>query len=607
MNLRYLLFATAVSVTTALFSSSPDSGTRSLIQNSHARDVVNLDGTWKIIIDPFENGYYDYRLVPTDALYAQDKDLTDPTKLQEYEFESDRSLNVPGDWNTQMDQLYYYEGTVWYRKRFNYNPDSTKRQFLNFDGANYSSIVWLNGQRLGSHRGGYTPFCFEVTDLLKDGENSIVVKVDNKRQPNGVPTVNSDWWNYGGLTRSVTLQEAPSTFISDYRLTLAPGLTDAIGGYIILDGAEKGGRQFTVKIPELKGEITGVTDSDGRGEFIIKKKPQLWNPESPKLYDVWLSIADDEIKDRIGFRTLTADGTKILLNGKEIFCRGISIHEEAPYPGGRGWSREHAETLLDWAQDLGCNFVRLAHYPHNENTVKAAEERGIMVWSEIPVYWTIHWEDADTYANAEQQLTDMISRDKNRCNVMVWSIANETPVSDARNIFLGSLAKKARELDSTRLIGAAMEKHEVAPGVLTVDDPLSEIIDLMSFNEYVGWYDGTNEKCDSVNWTFTVKKPVFVSEFGGGAKYGYHGRATTLFTEENQEDLYRRQIGMLERIPGLAGCTPWILKDFRSPRRQLRGIQNDYNRKGLISEQGQKKKAFYVLRDWYEKLRGARK
>jgi beta-glucuronidase len=235
--------------------------------------------------------------------------------------------------------------------------------------------------------------------------------------------------------------------------------------------------------------------------------------------------------------------------------------------------------------------------------VKAAERMGLLVWSEIPVYWTIHWDNPDTYKNAEQQLTDMISRDKNRCNIIIWSIANETPLSAPRLDFLTRLIDKTRQLDDVRLVGAAMEKVEKEPGVMTVDDPLGDYLDLISFNQYVGWYDGDAEKCDRVNWVFDADKPVFISEFGGGALYGRHGAVNERFTEEYQEDLYKRQVNMLKRIPGLAGTTPWILKDFRSPRRHVPDIQDDFNRKGLISDKGQKKKAFYVMKAWYDELK----
>lgn len=571
------------------------------IINISSRTVTSLDGLWKTIVDPFENGYYDYRLKPYDQGYAQDKTYSDKGVLQEYDFSTDKSLYVPGDWNTQRPQLYYYEGTVWYRKRFKYSLPEGKRLFLNFGAVNYEAIVWLNGIKLGEHVGGFTPFNFEITKHLKSGENSLVVKVDNKRVPEGVPTVNSDWWNFGGITRPVSLVEVPNCFIRDYYLQLKKDDKKCIEGWVCLDKKIKN-EKITIMIPELGINKTMLTDNNGTVKFQLSAKPELWSPDNPKLYEIILKSSLDSVSDNIGFRTIRTRGDKILLNDKEIFCRGVSIHEETAYNSGRAYSKEHAETLLGWAKEMGCNFVRLAHYPHNEEMVKTAERMGLMIWSEIPVYWTIHWNNNDTYLNAERQLIDMIERDKNRCGIIIWSIANETPVSDARMSFLSGLANKVRELDNVRLLGAAMEKSEVAPGLLTVNDPLENILDIISFNEYVGWYDGNSEKCDSVNWTFSSKKPVFISEFGGGALYGLHGDKHDRFTEEYQEDLYRRHINMLKRIPSLAGTTPWILKDFRSPRRHIPEIQQDFNRKGLISDHGQKKKAFFIMKDWYNEI-----
>ncbi len=147
--------------------------------------------------------------------------------------------------------------------------------------------------------------------------------------------------------------------------------------------------------------------------------------------------------------------------------------------------------LLGWAKEMGCNFVRLAHYPHNEQMIRQAEKMGIMVWSEIPVYWTIQWSNPATYQNAENQLTDMITRDKNRANIIIWSIANETPQSPERLDFLTRLAAKARSLDNTRFVTAALEKEEIKPGLMTVDDPLGKLFDIISFNRVcrlVRWF-----------------------------------------------------------------------------------------------------------------------
>lgn len=573
------------------------------IVNVQGRHTISLDGLWKTIVDPYENGYYNYRMQPhSDASsYFADRDFdADRTVLYEYNFNTDRTLMVPGDWNTQRETLYYYEGTVWYRNIFDYKPAPDKRVFVYFGAANYDAVVGLNGKKIARHVGGYTPFNVEVTGMLKEEGNSLIVKVDNKRHTDGVPTLNSDWWNYGGLTRSVLLVETPMTFIRDYSVQLKQDNPKMVEGWVRLDG-EQSEQDVVVEIPELKSKVTVRTDKDGYASFEMKVKPQYWCPENPKLYDVILSSETDSVKDRIGFRTIETRGTEILLNGEPVFCKGVSIHEEMPYSAsGRAYSEEHARTLLGWAKEMGCNFVRLAHYPHNEHMVRVAEEMGLMVWSEIPVYWTIQFDNPQTYANAESQLVDMITRDKNRANVIIWSVANETPHGVARLEFLKRLIAKTREMDPTRLVSAAMEKDNIDATTVTVKDELIEYVDLISFNQYVGWYDGTSEKCDRMNWVFDVKKPVFISEFGGGAVYGRHGDVSERFTEEYQEDLYQRSVNMMDRIEGLAGTTPWILKDFRSPRRQIVGIQDDFNRKGLISDQGGKKKAFYVMKKWYE-------
>jgi beta-glucuronidase len=196
----------------------------------------------------------------------------------------------------------------------------------------------------------------------------------------------------------------------------------------------------------------------------------------------------------------------------------------------------------------------------------------------------------------------MIERDHNRAAVIIWSLANETPVSDARNRFLTRLAAKVRSLDSTRLLSAAMEKHyrDNAPNIAVVEDPLAELVDLVSFNQYIGWYDGLPAKAQQVTWEIPYNKPVFISEFGGGARYGNHGDAGTRWTEEYQEDLFRQTLAMLDKIDGFVGVSPWILADFRSPRRLLNDIQDEYNRKGVYSEKGEKKKAFYVLQNYYQ-------
>ena len=577
---------------------------------TYTRDTVSLNGEWKIIVDPYENGFYNYRYKPFDqeenpnaSAFFMDSKMTNSTQLIEYDFDQAETLQVPGDWNTQNEKLYYYEGSVWYRKKFDVSMSETDRTFIYFGGMNYRADVYLNGKKLGVHLGGFTPFHYEVSELVKPQDNSLIIKVDNKRHADAVPTLNTDWWNYGGITRDVKLVTVPQAFIRDFSIELTSAKTKKVAGEVLLDGAN-GGEKITVSIPELGLNQTVMADEKGQAQFEFDAKTaQLWSPNTPKLYDVKIVTEYDSLVDSIGFRTISTSGKQLLLNDEPIFLRGISVHEEySENSNGRVRNIDDARQLLDWVASLNSNFVRLAHYPHSEHMVREAEKRGVLVWSEIPVYWTINWDNQSTYNNAENQLAEMIGRDKNRAAVIIWSLANETPVSEIRNTFLGKLATKARSLDSTRLLSAAMEKHykEDDEGIAMVEDPLADLVDIVSFNQYIGWYDGLPEKADEVNWEIPYDKPVFVSEFGGGAKAGYHGDANTIWTEEFQEQLYIKNLAMLDRIDGLVGLSPWILADFRSPRRLLTGIQDDFNRKGVLSNTGEKKKAFFILRDFYQ-------
>ena len=576
------------------------------VANILGRQTMSLNGAWNYIVDVQEEGYYDYRMNPYPWGFFMNAKPQKPEDLIEYDFDKSPTMTIPGDWNTQDKRLFFYEGTVWFKKSFEFHPKANRRTLLYFGAVNYDAHVYVNGKKAGHHVGGFTPFNYDVTDFLNDGENTLIVKVDNKRHAEDVPTQIFDWWNYGGITRDVKLVSVAPTYIQNYKLqldkTLAKGQRQ-IRFSAKLNKAE-GGLPITLRIPELKIEKTLTTDNAGIIQSSIfnipSKKLQLWSPENPKLYKVEILLGEEVLQDEIGFRTIETRGKQILLNGKPIFLKGISIHEEKANGGGRANSTEDAHTLLSWAKELGCNFVRLAHYPHNEYAVREAERMGILVWSEIPVYWTIAWKNSKTYANAERQLTDMIARDQNRANVIIWSIANETPHSAERDAFLSRLAKHARTLDDSRLISMAMEVTSAANYHNKLQDNMNEFVDVVSFNQYIGWYRDVND-APKMTWEIPYEKPVIISEFGGGAKYGLHGAKNQRWTEEFQENLYKENTAMLDNIYGLAGTTPWILKDFRSPRRVLPDIQDYYNMKGLFSDKGEKKKAFYILKAWYDK------
>ena len=572
------------------------------INNILNRNKISLNGKWNYIIDVQEVGYYNYRMNPIKNGFFKNEKPKNPQDLIEYDFDKSPEMEIPSDWNTIDEKLFFYEGTVWFKKAFNYNKKPEKKAFLYFGAVNYEAIVYVNQNLVGRHIGGFTPFNFDITDKLNQGENYIVIKVNNQRKPENIPSLIFDWWNYGGITRDVYIIETDNIFIQYYSLLLDK--KEINGPNNILFNAELNlnisDKIIEVSIPELKIKQK-FTSLNGKFSGVIKvNEIILWSPENPKIYNIDLIFENKILKDEIGFRIIETSGKKILLNGKPIFLRGISIHEEKYNGGGRANSIEDARKLLGWAKELECNFVRLAHYPHNEYMIREAEKMGIMVWSEIPIYWGISWENNNTFQNANNQLTNMIRRDINRVNIIIWSIANETPKIIERDKFLSKLAKQARYLDSTRLISMAMQPQRKDRNNFILEDNMNEYLDIISINQYLGWYNKI-KNFNRISLKIPYNKPIIITEFGGGAKYGYHGNENKRWTEEFQKNVYINNLQLLEKIDGLVGTSPWILKDFRSPRRVLNGIQDYYNRKGLFSDKGEKKEAFFVMKEWYNK------
>ena len=563
------------------------------------RKTLSLDGDWHYFIDPYDGGLYNFhREIRKDGYFLNAVPKPGDNTLIEYDFAKSPTLKVPGDWNTQREALLNYEGLLWYQRYFDYKVAAGHNTFLHIGAANYKSIFWVNGKRACEHEGGFTAFDCDVSSLVHDGQNFVVAAVDDTRLADGVPTLNTDWYNYGGLTRDVSLVDLPAKYIDDYDLHLNPARTEIVGRVHVANGVA--GDKVSVSIPEAHLATSATLNSSNEAEIKIAFAGlTLWSPAQPKLYRVLLQSGGDTLGDDLGFRTVAVDGTRVLLNGKPVFLRGISIHAEAPFRSGRVDTDKDVETLLGWARELGCNYVRLAHYPHDERMTRAADRMGMMVWSEIPVYWAEHFGDPQVLKKAEQQLHEEIRRDRNKASIALWSIANETPSTPERTQFLKTLAGEVRTLDPTRLVTAALlvrtEGHDKY-----VDDPLGQALDVIGANEYIGWYEQRPEDAETTTWHIAYNKPLIISEFGGGAKSGLHGPETQRWTEEYQASIFKHQLVMLNRIPQLRGMSPWILMDFRSPVRLLPGIQDGFNRKGLISDQGEKKQAFFILQKAYK-------
>ena len=573
-----------------------------VIEGADRRPQMSLDGAWHVIADPYATGLYSFHHEEKkDGWFLNKPWHQGDGELVEYSFARSPTLKVPGDWNTQADRFFLYEGLLWYQRDFSYKLTAGKRVFLHVGAANYKSLWWVNGKKACQHEGGFTTYDCEVTALLKDGANFVVAAVDDTRQPDNVPTLQTDWWNYGGLTRSVALVEVPETFITGYDLHLDRATRSKIEGWVEVAGAAAAGETVTVSVSDLRAKVSATVGADGRAAVSMPVTGlTMWSPETPKLYRVELAAGADAVHEQMGFKTIEVRGTEILLNGKPVFLRGISIHAEAPYRTGRANTEKDMDTLLGWAKELGCNYVRLAHYPHDELMTRAADRLGLLVWSEIPTYWAIEFANPAVLAKAKQQLNEEIARDRNKASIGLWSIANETPATEVRTRFLTALATEVRRLDPERLVTAALLVRSGGPHEKVVDDALGTQLDVIGMNEYIGWYEGAPETADRTHWTVAYQKPVIVSEFGGGAKAGLHGAEGERWTEEYEASIFEHQLPMLAKIPQVRGMSPWLLMDFRSPSRQLVGVQDYFNRKGLISDQGEKKAAFGVLQKAYQ-------
>ena len=592
--------------------------TEPLLVSADMREGTDLSGAWHFSIDPYRSGLSGFHGAPPDPRQQRWRDIDtrkamaeDSRALFEFDMLHAPTVTLPGSWLAERPEMRHYQGLVWYQRHFDLPAGRKGRYFLRFGAANYQTLVFVNGQPVGRHEGGFTPFAFDVTKLLRDGDNQVTIGVDSVSHAESVPPPVTDWENYGGVTRPVRLVHTADTYVDNAWVRLTREGKLAIDARV--DGASAAGLPVRLEIPGLKLTLAGKTDAGGnwRATMAAPRALVRWSPERPQLYDVAIAAGEDRWRDRIGFRTIERRGAEILLNGKPIFLRGISMHEEEISANpARQITPEAARRLLGEIKDgLHGNYVRLSHYPHSEVMTRTADELGLLVWSEVPVYWMVAWTNPDTLAAARNMVAENVLRDRNRAAVAIWSVSNETPVSDARNAFLRTLIADVRKLDDTRLVSAALlvERDKVAgPPSMTMADPLAEDLDVLAINTYNGWYtpDDLAVLPNSV-WHVPSDKPLVFSEFGADAKAGFHDPDhPQKFSEEFQAEFYRQTLAMAERLPTLRGTSPWILKDFRAPIRQNPDFQQGWNRKGLISETGERKLAFSVLAEWYARKAG---
>ena len=554
------------------------------------REKESLNGLWKYAVDQYDTCI---RQKWNEEVYYDAGGNTLPV---DFSFDEWETMELPCSWNT-VDRMYkLYDGSMVFTRKFMYSRENEgERVILRIGAANYLCRVFLNKQYIGMHRGGSTPFCFDITEYLQH-DNRIILQVDSTRRNEQVPTANTDWFNYGGVYRDIDLIRVPAVHVRDFRVALEPdGTFHNIRARVDMSRPVSGEAVLTISELGIKQTFQVA---NGSGEILLEAAPELWSPENPRLYDVELSCCGDEVRDRVGFREIRVDGMDIVLNGKPVFLRGISCHEDSVEHGKALTDEERLENIRA-AKELGCNFMRVAHYPHSERMAQLADEMGLLLWEEIPVYWDIHFSSEDTYSDAENQLTELIKRDYNRASVIVWSVGNENPDTDERLKFMGGLARRAHSLDSTRLVSAACLVNTQKNAI---EDRLEQYLDVIGLNEYCGWYTAEWSMLPELFRNSDPKKPVIITEFGADALPGHRGTITDKGTEDCQAYVYKKQIENIRCNSYIRGMTPWILHDFRCPRRTS-WLQNYYNTKGLLSaDKKHKKLAFYVLQAFYKEL-----
>jgi beta-glucuronidase len=529
-----------------------------------------------------------------------------------------------------MKGLERFEGVCWYFTRIQKGLlerllPTTNHVLLRFNGVNYLCRVWLNGLEVGTHEGGFTPFYFYLSrETIKQvleagsGDVTLAVRADSTRRHDQLPEFSSDWFQWGGIYRDVSIDVQPESHVD--RCLIAPALTFTLAG--TLDAAAikltiraSAGLKFSwhVADPDGKRVATGegtIPKIDGmdagqrsavRRFTVAIPEAKLWSPESPALYA--LDLVDDKggvlYTSRFGLREVKARGTDIVLNGKRVLLKGSSLHEER-CPRGREYPK--AERLEDIAamKALGFNFLRTAHYSHDESLVEAADELGLLVGEEIPVYWHVDFKNPKVQRLAARMMRDLVYRDFNHPSVIWWSAGNEVPVSRRDcSQFMVTIMRLAKRLDPTRL--------SVFVTKAFIYDPARKQSDLLLLNSYFGWYYLSERMfgsvCDVVHGT-AVRKPFLMSEFGANAMRGF-GRREPLdvkSTEWKQASIVSHAIKSFNARPYMCGWAIWIFRDFKSHMRQGEHEQG-YNRKGLVDEHGRKK----LLALWMPKLVGQRR
>jgi beta-glucuronidase len=568
-----------------------------LFQKSIKRRTVSLNGQWQIAYDPEGKG--------------------ERLGYIKGEFSGANPIYVPGCWNFELGK-YDYFGAVWYSRKFNTAQTCNSR--IIFHAVSGQAEVYLNGKKLGSHYGSYTKFWFDVP-MLSAGEHTLVVKVDNSiNDEDTLPLRFVDWFVWGGVYRGVEIESFDNLSIEGMWVeTNWKGYS--VDGVIVKTNVKNWSGEHvtdTFKL-EIGGEVLSTkTEKIRAGEttemqFALEDfSPQLWNPENPQLYMVHLCCGDDDLYERTGFRKIEVQGTRILLNGKEIFIKGINRHNDNPE---LGYAITPSLILKDMQiiKNLGANAIRGSHYPNDPVVLDYCDQFGLLFWEEIP-FWN-HPAESLTSPLLEKRsrymMKEMITRDYNHPSIIIWGIQNESKSSSKEGLNLFSkLADDIRSLDKSRLVSFASACGR--------EDICFDLVDIVCWNQYPGWYED-DKSIDDLDKRYTESlrnnrqwlkengqnKPFIISEFGAGAILGDtafdHGMR---WTENYQEQLLEKAVRAIVDSGVMQGFYIWQFCDGRTaiPRKTSIGRPRNFNNKGLVDEHRKPKRAYYTVKNLFKKI-----
>jgi len=550
-----------------------------------------------------------------------------------------RNINLPHTWNSEDPtdlEPGYRRSASWYKKSLVITTVIANQNYtLYFEGSNTTTEVFVNGKKAGNHIGGYIGFQIDITNLIHEGENEILVRVDNGYNPEVIPSQKSDFFIYGGITRDVWLLTTPKTHVSDLKIS-TPAVSKKAASLKIntiisnVDVASNISLKAILKNPlGKKIAIKTIPIKDNYAEVVFEKikNPELWDTKIPNLYTVEISLLRnkeiiDIVSEKVGFRWFEfKDNGPFYLNGERLLLRGTHRHEEHAGIGAAMSNAQHRADM-ESIKEMGANFVRLAHYPQDPEVYKACDELGILVWDELP--WCRGGVGNEVWkTNTKNQLKEIINQNYNHPSIIIWSLGNEIywlpefedgDNPEKINPFLIELNTIAHELDPSRK--TAIRKYYEG----------AEIVDVFSPSIWSGWYSGSYKSYQKAIDTYKKEYKHFIhAEYGGSSHVGRHSENPITgegqiksdgweeeivqtevaniaqigdWSENYIVDLFDWYLRISETDPSFIGNVQWAFKDFGTPLRPENDIPY-MNQKGLVDRNGIPKDAYYVFKSYW--------